>query len=175
MIRKALIAAGLVAVIGLTIYHFLGGTEPLDISLIENKGYKLAGRYYEGKITDKALEEIFFETKDLIAKGELPGTLVVVYFNQPEKENGFVQNLIGVEIPEALQKLPAGYDLRTIDCTRSVKVDIQSHSAVLPRPEEVQAQVEQFAKKNNLSLQKINIEKYISESQLIIEVPVVNQ
>lgn len=175
MFRKVLILAALVIIVGLSVYHYLGGTEPLNITLVNHEGYKLAGRYYEGRLNDKVLEEIFFETKDLIAQGKLPGKLVVVYFNDPGKENGFVKNLIGVEIPDALQKLPGGYDLRNIECSQSVKVSIKAHSAVFPRPEEVQKQVEEFAKQQNLSLQNISIERYLSETELEIEVPVDNQ
>lgn len=158
------------AVLGV-IYIKLGGLNEVEIQLENTPEYHIAGKYYAGRYKDQAVEEIYYEVKSMMDKGVLKGTLSIIYFKDPIEAQGDVENFIGILTTDDTTRIPKGYEWRTIPAGKAVRAKINAHNLVMPTPETINNKIDEFAQSENLSLSNISIEKYTSDNELIIEVP----
>jgi hypothetical protein len=131
----------------------------------------VAGNYYEGSLNDKKWEELFHNTNELIKNGGYAGVLILIWYNEPEKEKGFARVFIGITLQEH-EKAPSGFEIINVDMNGLIRVTIKAHPLVMPKPQKIAGKMKKFALENNLELQDLLIEKYPEESKVIAEIPV---
>jgi len=155
----------------LIVYQQLGGFKEPEISFVDLHEYRIAGNYFEGKITGDQWELLFIRTRDLVESGRLPGTLTFVWYNEPEKEEGFARAFIGVQF-EGNPEIPDGWEVRTLTMDGVVRATMKSHVTVMPNPQKVAREIREWASLRQYPLQNVLIERYPNESVIYSEIPV---
>ena len=169
------IALGITAFAGLAIlfiYYWLGGFNSLQVQTVEVGNYYVAGRYFQGTYKSDTVASYFMETKQLIEQGDLDGVLTLIYDQEPTGKRGQMKSFIGVTMSDTTATLPAGFEWRRIRSDRVVQAKIASHVAVMPNPEKIKERIQDHAKYEGLKLAEYSIEKYLSDWEVITEVPV---
>ncbi|MDH5474444.1 MAG: hypothetical protein OEX22_02010 [Cyclobacteriaceae bacterium] len=176
MIKKGLIIIAALTVLG-SIYVFLGGIDDVVVVKKKSEGYEIVGKHYEGRYRSEELEQTYFEVKEKLEKGQLEGDLVVLNYvlGGDSLENGFIRQFIGVDLQTSNQTIPDGFRLQSINNKMSIAAIISAHNLVMPSPSTIDTKIGKFAKANNLELVNYTIERYVSDRELIIEVPVVEK
>ena len=169
-----IVVISLISVVG---YLYLGGAQSVSVAIKKLDGYTIIGTEYTGRYKSKEIETLFYTTKQLLNSDSIEGKLVVINYPlaQDSIEKGFVKQFIGIAIEHYYdydKRLKFNYTIRKIDCDSILQASITSHNLVMPHPEKVEKKIAGFAKKNNLSIANFTIEKYVSDSELVIEVPV---
>lgn len=155
----------------LILYRYLGGfTEP-EIGYFDLQEYQIGGVYYEGRISAKEWEELFFRMADLAKRDSTGGDLTIIWYNEPEEEEGLARAFIGIRMDKDFL-LPPGMETRTVRMDGVVRATIESHVLVMPRPVEVARQIRSWAAEHDLQLQDILLEIYPEESVIHAEIPV---
>ncbi|MDH5367383.1 MAG: hypothetical protein OEW67_10370 [Cyclobacteriaceae bacterium] len=174
MIKKVIIGAGIL-IVGAAVYFYLGGMDEIIISHKENDGYEIVGINYEGRYRSEELEQIYFDVKQKKETGELEGELVVVNYKLggDSIENGFIKQFLGIQLSKANQKIPEGFTLKVIESKMIISVNISAHNLVMPNPNKIGQKINKYASENNLERVNFTIEKYVSDRELIIEVPII--
>jgi hypothetical protein len=168
--RKYVIVGVILMTVVLSYFYFqLGGVSDIEKSVEQVDGYQLVGKSFKGKYNGLGLEAVFFQAK------ELSDQIVIV--NYPMEgdsiEDGFVNQLIGAKVANTPSILPDGFSEVLINSTRVVRATIDAHNLVMPKPNEIEEALREFAKEQNLKLEGYTIEQYLSERELIIEIPIV--
>lgn len=163
----------LTAIITLVGYYYLGGFKGRTLDVVEVSDYQLMGKRYYGRLDSPALEDIFYEVRSQAQSGSPSGTLVIVVFREPESEKDSVDQFIGILLDQpAESRLPEGWESLTIEASRAVRNTIRSHNLVMPKPNVIRDEIEEYAQSRQLPLRKdVTIEKYLGERHLEIEVP----
>lgn len=162
---------GIITLVG---YYYLGGFKGRTLDVVEVDDYQLTGKRYYGRLDSPALEDIFYEVRSQAQSGRLEGTLVIVVFKEPENEKDSVDQFIGILLDQPAESgLPEGWESFTIEANRAVRNTIRSHNLVMPKPNVIRDEIEEYAQEQQLPLRKdVTIEKYLGERHLEIEVPV---
>jgi hypothetical protein len=155
----------------LILYQQLGGFKTPVISFIGLHEYHVAGIYYEGKITGSKWESLFYRMRDLVESDRITGTLTIVWYNQPEKEEGFARAFIGIQF-EGNPDIPSGLEVRTLQMAGVIRATMKSHVSVMPSPQKVSRLIREWAARHGYELQDILIEMYPEESAVYSEIPV---
>ena len=156
----------------LVLYKHLGGfNEPL-ITFEPVRSYTFYGSHYRGEISGHRMEDLFTEMRDLKYKARYNGPLVMVWFDEPKTRNDSINVFIGIEILPA-EPVPGHYDGLSIEMNGLIRAVMKGHASVLPVPSAIAEKIKDFAMTNNYQLQDILIDKYLSDSVVYTEIPVV--
>ena len=154
----------------LIIYQQLGGFEDLSVEKIEPFEYKIAGREYEGKISAKEWEQLFFETKGFLDDRILVGDLVIVWMKQPDEDTEVGKAFVGIDL-KGEQELPESLTLKEFSFQGILRTELKGHVLVLPQPEDVIAKLKEFALKEAIKVQDLVIDRYTLEEAVFTEIP----
>lgn len=165
-----LVVAGLITLAG---YYFLGGFNERELELAAVNSYHLVGREYRGTLGNQELEQIFFEVQEKAQQGVPAGTFAVVVFREPRDERDTLHQFVGILLDDPAAPAPEGWESYKLEAEQVVRNTIRSHNLVMPKPNAIREELEEFAEKQNVPLQPgITIEKYLGERHLQVEVPV---
>lgn len=166
---------GLTAVITLIIigvgYVYFGGLNKVTYTVEDVGDYNLVGRHFKGKSDDKAIEQAYFEAKNLLSDGRLNGTLALVHYNDTTLAEGQIKLFIGVLLDEGIDALPVDYDRLTIPAQRAMRASIEQHNVIMPSPQTIEATLREKANSYAMRLQDFTIEQYLGERKLLIDLP----
>jgi hypothetical protein len=171
MKRGIIILVGIVAVIALIGYVYLGGFNEVKIAEMPFSGYTLAGFAYKGKATDRDFEKIFEKVSNDRTRGKIKGTLAAIYYQTHDEAKGQVNAFIGVIVKDSSVDLPDKYTSTVVNGTKTVQAVITSHPAVAPAPDKLKQQLKNYAWENKLQLQGLVIEKYLDLRNIVVEIP----
>lgn len=159
-----------VLIVLLIIYYQLGGMKEVVVSKQAETNYRIAGQYLEGKYGDDKLKKAFLDSKKMIEEGEVKGVLSIVYYNDPEQEEGKVKNFIGIQLASVKHELsiPSNWEIREFGNVEVLRARIEAHPAVLPSPQSINNSLFKKAQEGNIKLSEIFIERFLSNR--IIEV-----
>ena len=175
MNKKVTLLAIAVAISVLIIgYFYLGGLNKVVITLESVNDYNLVGVHYEGKPKGEAIETAFFEAREHVDAKRLNGILTLVHYNDSTLAKNQIKLFIGVKLNVGTSDLPEGYERLTIPAKNAIRATIEAHNVVMPSPESIEASIKEKAAQLNLRLLDFTIEQYISERELLIEIPVRN-
>lgn len=172
MRRKNIWFAGAVLLIILVaMYHFLGGFNKAELSLVSPAQYKLAGYDYRGPHQSEALERYFTDIRDIVNAQPALGVLAMVYYEEPQVKGDSTHLFIGIVLNEGASA-PENLEQRTIEAKSAVRATVNAHAAVMPAPNAIHEKMTAFAENEGVKLQAISIEKYLSETHLEIDMPI---
>ena len=176
MRRKYIIQVLVVSlIIGLGGYTYLGGWRSVALEKVTlQEPYTLVGIPFKGKYDDDQLERNFRLMKGYLEKGQLKGSLAVLYFQHPEEHEGEVDQMMGVLYTPATMpdSLPAEVTVRELPAKEYVRATLTAHVSVMHSPARVREKIFAFAQEQNLVLDSISIEKIITDWHLEVEMPV---
>lgn len=168
--RKYVILAVILTTTILSYFYFqLGGVSDIRKQVVTVDSYQLIAQSFKGKYNSSKLEEIFYGAKKL-------GNLLVIinYSLQGDStEQGFVHQMIGVQTEKIPTDIPAGFHQETIAKTKTVQAIIDAHNLVMPKPNEIEEVLRTYGKEQNLLLAGYTIERYLSDRELIVEIPII--
>lgn len=163
--------AGIFTLLG---YYYLGGFTGRTLEVVEVSDYQLMGKRYQGRLDSPALEDIFYEVRSQAESGAPAGTMAIVVLKEPETGKDSVDQFVGILLDGPLEaaNLPEGWEMFVIEADRAVRNTIRSHNLVMPKPNVIRDEIEEYAQAQQLPLRTdITIEKYLGERHLEVEVP----
>lgn len=166
----------LVSVVALGTYSYLGGFKEVEITTQTlSSPVTLAGTWYEGRMKNHKLGELFDQTKQLHKQGQLKGTLAAVYYDLSEakRKQSLIKAFVGVAVSDTVTAIPKGYSFQTIGAKQVVQAHLTAHFLVSPSPDEVQEKMIEYARKNQLKTESLVIEKYLNDNSIILEIPII--
>ena len=175
MKRRTLILLAVIPllfVVILVVYYRLGGFEEPTITRTTAENYLLAGTGYRGTATDKALDEVFRKTDQLVKAGKLKGTFTICYYGNPDTKTDTVSVFTGVITADTSAALPKGYEWRRLPAREVVRATVTSHVSVAPNPVKVNDAMKKFASEQGIRLDTFYMEKYINERNIVTEIPI---
>jgi len=173
MNKKATLLAIAVAISVLVIgYMYLGGLNKVEITLEPVSDYNLVGVHYQGRHKSKKIEAAFVDAKEYLENKRLQGVLTLVHYNDSTLVDDHVKLFIGIKLLMGTSDLPDGYKRLTIPAFNAIRATIEAHNVVMPSPESIENSMREKAEQLNLRLQDFTIEQYISERELLIEMPI---
>lgn len=155
-------------------YYYLGGFTGRTLDVVEVSDYRLMGRRYQGKLDNPALEDIFYEVRGQAQSGTPEGTMTIVVLREPETGKDSVDQFIGILLDQPEEaSLPEGWERFVIEADGAVRNTIRSHNLVMPKPNVIRDEIEEYARAQQLPLREgLTIEKYLGERHLEVEVPI---
>lgn len=173
MNKKVTLLAIVVAISVLVIgYFYLGGLNKVTISLESVSDYNLVGIHYQGREKNEAIEKAFITAREHLENGRLNGVLTLVHYNDSTLADKQVKLFVGIKLNQGTSDLPEGYKRLTIPASNAIRATIEAHNVVMPTPENIEKSMIEKATQLNLRLQDFTIEQYLSERDLLIEIPV---
>ena len=164
--KKAGIAVGVITVIAVIAYYFLGGfKEPvIQLSTVTESQYH--GRWFEGRINNDSIRIIFEEARQFVSQH---GEAVAIHYPQElEQESDTIRQFIGVWHSSGDQvQYPA--EFRPFDQLAGnsyISVQLTQHPIVMPAPAEIREMAQAFAERQNYSLQAGSIELYYPDNRI---------
>lgn len=155
----------------LVLYTYLGGFTAPEVKVGTSETMYVAGQAYTGSVEDEQMSKLFMRAAEVLDKKELEGTLGNIYYNDPDKSGDSIRAFIGVIIPDAAAKLPAGYELRTVPGGKKVvRAEAEGNMALLPR--KLYKAIYDYAEEENLKLEDFYVEWFPAQNRGVVEVPV---
>ena len=173
MNKKVTLLAILVAVLVLAIgYFYLGGLNKVNVSLESVSDYNLVGVHFEGMPKSDTIEMAFFQAREYVQNNRLDGVLALIHYNDTTLAKDRIKLFIGVHLNKGTSDIPEEYERLTIPAKRTIRATIEAHNVVMPSPKTIESKIKEMAEGLNLKLQDFTIERYLSERELLIEMPV---
>ena len=168
--KKVIFALLALFILGaLVVYALQGGFSKVEVTRQTSQIRYVAGQYYEGPVRSKEFSELFEKAGRVVADKQLAGNPGGIYYNNPAEAKGQIKAFVGVVIKDPNAKLPAGYEVRTLQPGKPVlQATVNAHQSMIPG--KAYPALFDYAEKNNLTLQQLYVEEYPSEKQGTIEV-----
>jgi len=164
------IVVGILIALGFGVYWQLGGFNPVEISLQARNNVKLLGLTYRGTPQDEGMVGTFQRIETLL-KDNTQASLHTIYYTEPAGKLDTLQVFVGIEYVEAMAD-KSDLELKEIQCSQVVLAEMHAHRLVMPSPDNVKEQIENFAKQNGLPLQGIFIDKLLDHERIVVMAPV---
>tara|TARA_R110001592_G_scaffold31788_1_gene111713 strand:- start:577 stop:1107 length:531 start_codon:yes stop_codon:yes gene_type:complete len=176
MKKYILIALAILVIGGGASYVYLGGLNSVEFTVENVNDYHLVGRMFQGQADAKEIEDYFFEAKDFAIGGTIDGELTILHYNDTTLAKKEIKLFIGVLLNNSADTLdlPVGYTLVKVPAQQTIRATILANNAVIPGPETIEARLKEKAEETGLTTQAFTIEKYISEKEMVIDMPVKN-
>ncbi len=172
--KSILITFITVAIVGLCGYAYLGGFHQVKISKVVIGSYKIAGKHFEGKVQSKILAGIFFEAKEYVNNHDGANSIAILYYKSADNSIGKIDCFAGALLEPNAENLPKDFETREIRVKEVLRARFEGHRLVTPEPNTMYQKIKTYADKNNISLQKIYIEKYFSDDAIEIDYLIVD-
>jgi hypothetical protein len=167
--KLALIVISLIllVVVGYWIFDQLGGNNPIIITEVDSSPESLIGKTFSGIPQDEKLTAIFEEIQT--QKGMHPGTYVhTIYEIEPAGKLDTMIVFVGINQALPLQD----WEFKKFEEKAYLLAQIKGSRWVMPSPNKVKESLENFAKKNDLKLNGIFIDKIISSDEVHVIAPI---
>ncbi|GGZ33994.1 hypothetical protein GCM10007049_29140 [Echinicola pacifica] len=159
------IVVAVLALIGFGVFVYLGGYEDYPIEIRENASMDLYGLTYRGTPQDEGLKQTFEQVE---AQKEDGAILHTIYMVEPAGKLDTMKVFVGLD---RLSAIPPSWETKTIDAKRFIVADLHYHKMVMPRPESVKKDIQEFAKENSLILTDVYIDKILGEEHIQVWAP----
>ena len=173
MHKKVILGTSLIFIVlvVLVIYSRLGGLDEVDFATIGKTEYVLYGRVFEGRYSDNKLEELFFETKEILERDFPQQSLMVISYPHEGARDGLVKQFVGISTEGVAINLPSSWERREISFNKGIRAIITAHNLAMPKPEKVRAKAGERAAEQDWQLADYSLEIYQSERQMVVEFP----
>lgn len=154
-----------------SIYYTLGGFDPVEVFVMEDKERTVIGIEYVEKYDFEAFDFRMRETRSAIDSGRLEGMLTVVFYRDEKLGKDSVHYFLGASVDQVndVIRLPAGYDYREFKTDKVFKVFLSQNRLVRPLPEEIEQLIKLKAVEEGRELQPYSFELYYKDESLSVE------
>ena len=167
--KSILITFITVAMLGLCGYAYLGGFHEVEISKVPVGSYKIAGKHFEGKVQSDSLGKIFFVAKKYVKNHDDANSIAILYYKSADNSIGKIDCFAGVLLESNAENLPKDFEIREITVKEVLRARFEGHRLVTPEPNTMYQKIKKYADENNISLQKVYIEKYFSDDAIEVD------
>ena len=161
MNKKSIFIAMAIVAFTFVIYAYLGGYNKLEFDT-EIRDMSIYGKPYLGPIKSSDLGNLFEENKQLSLKYNT--SLAVVDYGLVGEDS--VKQFIGIITEDSISE----YSIQMNEVT-FLKTLLTANPAVMPSPEAVRDQANDYAKSNNLVLDDFSIEIYQTNGNIEVYFP----
>ncbi|MFC3880198.1 hypothetical protein ACFOSV_08425 [Algoriphagus namhaensis] len=160
------IALAILAGLGYWLYDRLGGTNPIQISVVNTNPPTLIGMTYEGTPQDEGLGETFAKIEAILSTQ--PGKkLHTIYEVEPAGKLDTMRVFVGLE----------GIQVDSLEVRRFTEdsfliASLEANRWVMPGPAKVQQKLKEYAEANNIALTGVFIDKILSEDKVQVIAPI---
>lgn len=148
-------------------YYLLGGFSEIEISVVPANDIHLIGYEYRGTPQDENLERTFQKVEDLL-KAHPDNRLNTIYYVEPAGKLDTMTVFVGTEYNE---NMAGDLDEKIITCSQAIVASMRSHRFVMPGPDRVKRQIEEYARENGLETQGIYIDRIIGADHVDVIAP----
>lgn len=161
------IVATLIFGAGYVIFDRLGGSNTIEINLIEQSPDRLSGKTFRGTPQDKSLGETFqsIERQKFLHPG---AKIHTIYFIEPAGKLDTMHVFVGLNIPFPSVE----WESKTFPESRFLLAKIKANKWVMPGPNKVKSKLEDYAQKHQLKLSGLFIDKIVSDEEVHVIAPV---
>lgn len=163
----AIMVAGAVGV-----YFYLGGLNSVEITVEEVSDYNIVGVKFKGNGDSDTLRNAFFDAREYVEKGRVEGILTLIHYKDTTLTSEQVNVFVGIKLNQGTSDIPDGYQRLTIPARRAVRATIEAHNSVMPNSGTIEERLLEKAEEMRFELSDFTIEQYISETVLMIDMPV---
>ncbi len=170
--NKWLVIGGIFLILFVITYEFLQHHHEPDITIHEEPGFTIIGKYYEGGHRSSKLRSLFREMDSLVGAHYREGISAAVFYNDPRKDDkdGPLKAFVGVIPTDTTLPAPPGWEKRKVSPTHVLRARIEH--TVFQVPLKVYRLLEDHAEENDYELGEFSIERYQGDSVLILEIAV---
>lgn len=162
------IAASL-AIIGGSVYYLLGGMKKVVVYDLPGEQKIVAGKPFQGRITERAIQDHFYKARRLVLDSAIRGTLTQIVYQSDTLKDHEVAYFTGVAIEGTMAEIPPDYTVRKIRCERKFAIFLSMHPLVRPSPEEVWEMLSLKADSLGYILQPYTVELHFPDNSMSIE------
>lgn len=156
----------------LGVYFFLGGLNRVEVTVENVSDYNIVGIRFKGNGDSDTLRNAFFDAREYVQEGRVDGVLTLIHYKDTTLTDEQVNVFVGIKLSQGTSDLPEGYQRLTIPARRSVRATIKAHNSVMPNSETVEERMLEKAEELRFELSDFTIEQYISETVIMIDMPV---
>lgn len=168
MRKIGLIVGGLLLIVGVIMYSYLGGFSEPVITIEETAPFSVYGYSYEGQLGNREFGKLFRVADSLVDNAVLKGVVAGVFYNQPSRQEDTVKTFVGVLAADTVAA--TGIERRDYRPGRVIQATIEAHYLVMPV--NIYPKIMEFAKENNIELSGQSFEIYERKDFLKIRMPV---
>lgn len=161
MNKKSFLIAFVIVVITFLVYVYMGGYRTIDFKL-EVQDMTIYGQPYEGPIKNPRLEDLFNGAKELANKYQSQVAVV----DYPIGKEDSIKQFIGVISADSISDKSIDFKEVTF-----IKAALTAHPMVIPLPEDVRKEAQDFATKNGRKLDVFSIEVYQNDGSITVYFP----
>lgn len=153
-------------------YFYLGGLNSVEVTVEEVNDYNIVGIKFRGNGDSDTLRDAFFDAREHVEKGSVKGILTLIHYKDTTLTDEQVNVFVGIKLNQGTSDIPAGYQRLTIPARRAVRATIEAHNSVMPNSGTIEERLLEKAEEMRFELSDFTIEQYISETVLMIDMPV---
>jgi hypothetical protein len=171
--NKWLIIGGIIIGLFIVVYEIMKYTHRPDITVHEEPGFTIIGKYYEGGHRSSKLRSLFREMDSLAGSRYKDGISAAVFYNDPRKDDkhGPLQAFVGVIPNDTSLDTPLGWEKRQVKQTHVLRARIEH--TVFQVPLRVYKMMEKYAEEEGFELGEFSIERFMENGDLIVEISVI--
>jgi len=170
--NKWLIIGGIVIGLFIVVYEIIKYSSRPEITVHEEPGFTIIGKYYEGGHRSSKLRLLFREMDSLSRAHFRDGISAAVFYNDPRKDdkNGPLKAFVGVIPNDTSLAPPIGWEKRHVQHTHVLRARIEH--TVFQVPLKVYKMMEDYAIEEGFILGEFSIERFMKNGDLIVEISV---
>ncbi|HSJ69060.1 MAG TPA: hypothetical protein VK921_15355 [Anditalea sp.] len=167
MRSKVLISLIVFILVGMATFYLLGGFNEIEMNVVSAEDIHLIGYEYRGTPQDENLEKTFQKVEDLI-EAHPDNRLNTIYYIEPAGKLDTMTVFVGTEYNE---NMAGDLEEKIITCRQAIVATLRSHRFVMPGPDKVKREIEDYARENGLETQGIYIDRIVAADHVDVFAP----
>lgn len=152
-----------------SVYHILGGFEEIKVYKLEPITRTVAGKRFTTHYTDSAPRDFGVRCREMLANGEVKGTLTTITFHSDSLADDEIDLFIGVSLSEEISEIPQDFEVREFTSKSRYVVFLNMHVLVQPRPHKIESMLYARAQEDGLELENHFFELRYQDNSLSVE------
>ena len=157
------------AIIGYSVYFWLGGTDKIEVYQLPGEERFIVGKYFQGRPTDPTIERQFIAARKLLLDSAIVGTLALVDYRSDTIPDNQVSFFIGIAINDRMVEVPPGYEVRKFGTTQKFAIFLSMHPLVRPTSRKIESLFAEAAAIDDYELKDFFIELHYYDDTMSVE------
>ncbi|AGA77990.1 hypothetical protein [Echinicola vietnamensis] len=167
--KKTLIVVGILAALGFSIFAYLGGFKDYPIAVKQQENLRLYGLTYKGTPQDEGLKNTF-KTVEAAMKDAPEAILHTIYYVEPAGKLDTMSVFVGLDQVKGTTK--PTWEEQVITAEQFLVADLHYHKLVMPRPETIKSDLQDYAETHEIKLQGIFIDRLLQPDHVQVWAPI---
>lgn len=164
----SLIILFLTIIIG-SVYYMLGGFEEVKVYKLGPINRTVAGKMFITHYTDQSPIDFGTECREMVANGDIDGTLTIITFQNDTLPKNKIARFIGISLAAEMSEIPENFEVRQFQSNSRYAVFLSMHVLVQPRPHKIEAMLHAKAQEEGDELDDFFMEIRFPDNSLTVE------